>query len=171
MGMPAQCSLVAQAEQQDKIAADWMLNYETYKHDLDMSIEEITHRRETCLSGVRGSMPGDDTGNRGRALAADEIVRKQKWVGVVASVEQALPQHLQVFLKLRRDYRHRKGPNGWMPIVQIRYATEMARMTHGREENTYRSASRLADYWDEIVNYTVRRAIAEGLLGKGRNGP
>jgi hypothetical protein len=135
---------------------------------LDKTEEEIMHQRGVNVTGIRGSRHGDDTASRGQALAADDLEHNRKWIAVVEEIEKAIPQHLQVFLRLRRDYRYRKGPNGWMPIVQHRFAVEMAQLTRNQEENTYRSASRLSDYWDEIVNYTVRKAIAEGLFSKGR---
>jgi len=160
--------LVQQNEARDQIAAEWLLETDLRRIELQITEEKILECRGSNETGIRGSKPGDETANRGQAMAAPDITRTKKWLAVIDRIEKALPQHLKVLLRLRREYRHRRGPNGWMPIVQHRYAEVMAKLTCQREEETYRSASRMADYWDEIVNFTVREAIEEGNYTRGR---
>ena len=157
-------SLVAQAEHQDRMAADWLLNYDIYRDAFVQEEKNLIEERAADQAGRRGTKIGDDTAYRGQALAAEQREIKRRWLAVVEETEKALPLHLRVFLGLRREYRTRKGPNGWVPAVQCRFAAIMARRTGSSEFETYRSASRLADYWAEIVNFTVRKAIAEGLF-------
>lgn len=149
---------------QNAIAAGWLLWIEERRAETKEQEADIIGRSAgPDMSGIRGSMPGKTTENRGQEVITKTAYEKA-WIQLIDDVSDQLPIHLKVFLKLRQDYRFSRGRNGWMCQVQQKFAQEMADLTGLSTEHTYRSPTRLADYWDEIVEITAREAIARQLF-------
>ena len=54
----------------------------------------------------------DPTGRKGIMLATlDDLRATERWLEWCQEVEAALPWKMQIFLRLRREYRHRRGPH------------------------------------------------------------
>lgn len=87
------------------------------------------------------------------------------WIALAEHVEADLSVRDQIILRLRRKYRHRRGPYGWTEPMAKEYAEEVARLTgQTAAEVGTRHRNTLASWWNRIITYTVREAIRQKLL-------
>ena len=87
------------------------------------------------------------------------------WIALAEHVEADLSVRDQIILRLRRKYRHRRGPYGWTEPTAKEYAEEVARLTgQTAAEVGTRHRNTLASWWNRIITYTVREAIRQKLL-------
>lgn len=144
----------------NKLASDWLLHYHQRKQDyLDIRDEILnqTPKPPENSTGGPGGYQSDTTGQRAVRLAQYE--NDGSWLKVIEEVEVALPNNLQIYLEIKREYRFvrgRRGHRGWVTGVQRRYADKT-----GRWIEAPRTFLR---WWDRIIEYTVRTAAKKGLL-------
>lgn len=114
-------------------------------------------------SGGSRSGVSDKTGNTGAKLAA--LDQKELWVTLIDEVERKLPPKMQIFLKLRREYRGYNGRQGWAAPVQFRYAELVAQLEGKRPEDVWISSrATFHKWWSRIVTYTAVIAAKNDLL-------
>lgn len=157
-------SLEAEAKAESREVANWLLYIEERE-------AKYRQRREDALSlpavqydrvGGRGGGVSDPTAEAAIAAADPET---EAWIDLIHEVERRLPLKMQVFLRLRRKYRHNVGRRGWVAQIQHEFADEMSRIT-GKEVEVLWVDSRTTFYawWERIVNYAARLAAKRGLL-------
>jgi len=149
----------------NRIAAEWLLYYHEKKKKYHEKYDRILNAYSHILerTGGRGNMPSDITGRKGIKLA--EMDAMHKWLELVEEVEQKLPWKKQIFLRLRREYRHARGPKGWTSAIQWKYTQEVAALMGKDPEDTWIENPRTFwVWWREIVDYTVRLAAKRKLL-------
>ena len=143
----------------------WLLYYHDRK-------KEYTARRVALLLSSpapsdgqpRGTDTTDTTGGKGQKLA-ELYEQAGEWLDLIAEVEQGLPWKMQIFLRLRREYRYARGRNGWTAPVQRKFAEEVAAKLRKDPEDTWiESRNTFTRWWDKIVEYAVRKAAKRGLL-------
>jgi hypothetical protein len=108
----------------------------------------------------------DPTGRKGIRLAAlDDLRTTERWLEWCREAEAALPWKMQIFLRLRREYRHRRGPHGWTAAVQHRYAQEIAERLGKRVEDVWiEDRNTFTGWWNRILQFGAIRAAKLGLL-------
>ena len=113
----------------------------------------------------------DTTGDRAISMASlvEELLAEReellKWVMLIRDVEAGLPWKQLTFLKLRREYRFRRGRNGWVAPVQHKYCEAVARKEKKRVEDVWiNDRNTFSDWWRLIVEYTARNAAKRNLL-------
>ena len=161
------------------IISDWLLNYEDYLADYEYRRAQLAEARETIIdatprlspddpaSGRNSVRPvSDPTGRKGIRLAAlDDLRTTERWLEWCQEVEAALPWKMQIFLRLRREYRHRRGPHGWTAAVQHRYAQEIAERLGKRVEDVWiEDRNTFTGWWNRILQFGAIRAAKLGLL-------
>lgn len=163
-------ALDVEIKQDNRIVAGWLLYYHERKQEYLEQREAILHSSPPCLSDA---MPGsknavsDPTGRKGQKLA--DLQETERWLALVEEVERRLPWKMQIFLILRRECRfntkNRPGRPSWVPVVQRRFAQELAARLNKAEEDVWiNSPATFHEMWDRIVNYTARLAAKRGLL-------
>lgn len=143
----------------------WLLYYPERKKEYCCRREEIIHTYAPAYNIVPGGKNkiGDPTGRKGQKLA--DLQETERWLELVEEVERRLPWKMQVFLNLRREYRHARGRQGWTAAVQWRFSHQLAEQLGKRPEDTWvESRNTFTRWWDRIVEYTVRLAAKNGLL-------
>lgn len=89
----------------------------------------------------------------------------ERWLALCEEVEERIPWKMQVFLRLRRDYRTAQGRHGWAAAVQRRFAKELAQRLKKREQDVWvESLETFSRWWARIVEYAARLASKKGLL-------
>ena len=108
----------------------------------------------------------DPTGRKGIMLATlDDLRTTERWLEWCQEVEAALPWKMQIFLRLRREYRHRRGPHRWTAAVQHRYAQEIAERLGKRVEDVWiEDRNTFTGWWNRILQFGAIRAAKLGLL-------
>lgn len=157
--------LDTEVKRDNRKVAGWLLFYEERKAEYEKQREAIIESSPPCfLDAVPGeNAVTDPTGRKAVNLA--RLHETEKWLRLVEEVESRLPLKMQVFLRLRREYRYRRGRNGWVAPVQWRYAQEIARILGKNPEDTWvESRTTFYYWWDRIVDYTARLAAKRGLL-------
>lgn len=141
----------------------WLLWHEERQADYARRYELIMAGRAKP-EGIPGTgYISDPTASQGIKLARLNKLRKQ--LELVEEVERRLAPKMQVFLRLRRKYRYRRGRNGWVAAVQHEYCAEMARLLGKQERDVWiESRNTFNGWWNRIVDYTVRLAAKRGLL-------
>lgn len=163
-----QLDLIEEARHENHIVAGWLLWYNERKQEYEQRREELLYSSKT-LEMVAGAPVGfgggysDPTGAKASKLA--ELRKTEQWLRLVEEVELRLPPKMQIFLRLRREYRYSKGRNGWVAPVQWKFAHEMAKIQGKKPEDTWIESRRTFwVWWDRIVEYTARIAAKRGLL-------
>lgn len=157
-------TLDQEAKKDNRIAAGWLLYYHERKKEYDSRREAILYASPDPPDGQpRGTATGDTTGSKGARLA--ELHADGAWLALIEDVERRLPWKMQIFLRLRREYRFARGRRGWTAAVQWRYAEEVAaRLKKDPTDTWIESRSTFSRWWDRIVEYTVRAALKKNLL-------
>ena len=157
-------TLDQEAKKDNRIAAGWLLYYHERKKEYDSRREDILYASPGPADGQpRGTATGDTTGSKGARLA--ELCEDGDWLALIEDVERRLPWKMQIFLRLRREYRFARGRRGWTAAVQWRYAEEVAaRLEKDPTDTWVESRSTFSRWWDRIVEYTVRAALKKNLL-------
>lgn len=152
------------AKRENKKVEGWLLFYEDrLKEYEDERAEIIRTTSPSLFDGLKGTGTGDPTGVQGVKLA--ELQEREQWLRLVEKVERKLPQKLRVYLRVRREYRHARGSQGWVVRVQRDYAETMAKLTGLPEERHWIDSRRTFwVWWERIVEYAARMAAKEGLL-------
>ena len=144
----------------------WLLWYHERKREYLNTREAIIHSSGPTLHEVvRGNETNisDPTGRKGEKLG--DLKRTAEWLKLVEEVEARLPWKLEIFLRLRRDYRFARGRNGWTAAVQWKFAQEVAKQLGKKPSETWvESRSTFWSWWNQIVDYTARLAAKRGLL-------
>lgn len=144
--------------------AGWLLHYDERKAD-------YLRRRANALLGSNSRLSlapghssiGDPTGRKGERLLDLEAVGQ--WLELVEEVEVRLPQKMQVYLRVRRDYRSCIGRRGWVSQMQRQYAAEMSKVTGKQVEMVWvDSRQTFWVWWERIVEFGARLAAKRGLL-------
>jgi len=161
------------------IISDWLLNYEDYLVDYEYRRAQLAEARETVIDATPRPSPddpasgrnsvrtvSDPTGRKGIMLATlDDLRTTERWLEWCQEVEAALPWKMQIFLRLRREYRHRRGPHGWTAAVQHRYAQEIAERLGKRVEDVWiEDRNTFTGWWNRILQFGAIRAAKLGLL-------
>jgi hypothetical protein len=163
-------TLAEEHKNENRIVSAWLLYYHDRKKDYE-------RRREVILQSSSASRiseaPGhasvsDTTGRKGDKLA--ELAEDAgAWLALIAEVEERLPWKMQIFLRLRREFRYARsrgrGRPAWIPHVQRHYAEEVAAVLKRSEEDVWVSrVETFGDWWKMIIEYTGRLAGKRGLL-------
>lgn len=148
--------LQEEVKRDSKIAAGWLLYYEERKKEYERQREAILHSSGPCLTEVTpaGKSIGDPTGRK--VVRLGELQYAEEWLKLVEEVERRLPPKMQIFLQLRREYRHRRGRHGWVAPVQWKYAEKTGQWVENRRT--------FYVWWNRIVAYTVILAAKRKLL-------
>jgi hypothetical protein len=159
-------TLEQEVKDDNRVVAGWLLYYHERKADYERRRETILHSSgASAFDGQpRGTDLGDTTGRKGDKLA-ELHERTGDWLELVEDVERRLPWKMQIFLRLRREYRYARGRNGWTAAVQHKYADEIAARLKKKPEDTWiESRNTFTRWWDKIIEYTGRLAAKKGLL-------
>ncbi|MHB1044134.1 MAG: hypothetical protein ACYC0Q_15035 [Eubacteriales bacterium] len=155
-----------QIRKDNKIVSAWLLHYHERRQDYSRRKEEIIHSYAShpAVSVIRSrKRHGDPTGKKGEKLV--ELHETERWLELVEKVEKQLPVKLQVFLVLRREYRHARGRRGWTSAVQWKFSQEVAKRIGEKPEDVWvESRNTFTRWWDRIVEYAARLAAKSGLL-------
>lgn len=158
---------------------DFLLNYDDWVRSVEKARELRAERRvDIILSTPRRDekdpQPGRNSARRVgnptlakalRLLALGDTSETEAWLQLVRDVEDALPWKMQIFLRLRREYRDRRGPHGWTAAVQHRYAQEVAAKLGKRPEDTWiEDRKTFAEWWQRILRYAALKAAKRGLI-------
>lgn len=150
-------------ERENHVARQWLLFVEERKEDYLQARENILGASpSTSTVDISTLVPGsisDKTGNQGAALGS--LQGQEKWLQLISEFEQSLPREKLIFLRIRRDYRHCRGKNGWSSAVQYRFARELEEKLGKdgiRHRNTY------ANWLNQMVQELAREALRRGLL-------
>lgn len=161
---PLDCEI----REDNKIVAGWLLYYQERKKNYFNRRSEIIHSTAPRPQGnVSEACVADKTACQGVKLA--QLQETERWLALVEEVEQRLPCKMQILLRLRREYLYntKKGPGrpSWVPVVQRRYAQELAvQLKKAPEDVWINSPATFHEMWDRIVNYAARIAAKRGLL-------
>lgn len=153
---------------ENRLCAGWLLFCEERK------LEQVAHRHDVLdsigsASGYQESIAskysvGDPTYEKAKRLIG-RYEKYNEWLKLVKFIEENLPDHLRIFLKLRRQYRFSSGRHGWTVPVQMKFAEEYAMHTGRTQEEVWienRHTFKL--WWKTIINITARYAAKKGLL-------
>jgi hypothetical protein len=157
--------LITDFKKQDKLAAEWLLNYHDRKEQHRIKQEIFSVLSATTYSGLpHGTDIGMPTENKGVALA--ELEEKELWLKTIEDAESTLSEKKQAFIEFRRraeqlDFVKEVGRPGWVDYVQVRYA-DWHEKKYGKAYLP--SKNTLHSWWNEIVDVTVRIAIRRGCL-------
>lgn len=155
--------LAVDFKKQDRIAAEWLLNY----HDRRRAYIDAQESYTALSATVNTGMPhGSGTSNptEQRALSLAELERQKMWIMTVEDTESVFGDKKKTFLDLRRQAAliesGEVGRPGWVDYVQAKYAD-----WHERQYGKACVPAKITLYrwWDEIVEVAVRIAIKRGL--------
>lgn len=159
--------LQEELKREDKITAEWLLFYSERKKEYKDRHKEILYSSNPTISD---GMPkaehntSDPTSKKAITLV-DELAEMGKWIEVIEKVRDGIHPKLQIFLRLRQEYRHARGRKGWVAPVQWRYAEEVAKMLNKDPRDTWiESRKTFTRWWDNLVKTTARQAAKKGLL-------
>lgn len=158
---------IADCDRQNRIAGGWLLYYDDRLEELTLQVQDIQEASAASMNSAQcrnGSGISDPTARKALALATPELIQQENWLALIREVEAKLPDQYRIFLFWRRKYRYYRGRKGWIPLVQRKFAADMAKIAGQDEEEVWRSERTLGVYWDKMVDYTVRLAIKRGLL-------
>lgn len=151
---------------------DWVRFVECAKRERAADRADIIHSTPRRAEG--DPMPGFSSARRVsnptltkvlKLLSLGDCRETERWLALVAEVEEALPWKMQIFLRLRREYRDRRGPHGWTAAVQHRYAQEVAAKLGKRPEDTWiEDRKTFAEWWQRILRYAALKAAKRGLI-------
>lgn len=145
----------AQEQKARRTVEHWLL----WCHEEEQKLADM---REEVLDGVfPGSIiktvcvPSTGVSNptalHGEALG--DLQEREQWLRCVKEVESSLPAKLRTFLRLKRDYRY--VMKSWTKRVQQRFEAELG---YAGTRQTY------WNWWQSIVDYTMRVAMRQNLL-------
>ncbi|PKM83814.1 MAG: hypothetical protein CVU88_01090 [Firmicutes bacterium HGW-Firmicutes-13] len=141
----------------------WLLYYHDRKTEYEQKREDILEANPgSSMVDISISRIGrtDKTGDKAVKLA--DLEHTGKWLEFIEEVGTYLTPEQQVFLRLRREYKHCQGRKGWTSAVQYRFTEEMARRTGS--EVWIESRNTFTNWWKTIVNETAREALRRGML-------
>lgn len=154
--------------------SEWLLDYPQRKNAYIEALEairEFTELSSTQYTGLPGGCgvgrPSEEKGLRlvRIGITEEELQLQEKWLEVVELAEQTMSEKKLVFLELRRGAENleltRGGKHPWVTYVQVRYADWHYRR-FGRASVPSRQT--MIDWWNAMVNVTVRLAIRKGCL-------
>ncbi len=151
------------SKQENRVAEDWLLYRAEKEEEIAAAREDILGRSPSSsvvdMSNVTGSCKTDKTGRQGVLLG--ELQIREQWLSLVSEYEESLPREKQIFLRLRREYRHYKGNRGWTSAIQYKFGEQLDREM-GREGIRHRNT--LSTWWREIVQELAREALRRGML-------
>lgn len=157
----------------NRVVEDWILwvierkqSYLNYKNEILES-----HRAPNVAVDLKQkNKTSDPTATKGLKLSSLELQKMEEWIQLIEEVETRLSPKMQIFLKLRREHRFASGRNGWTASVQLKFANELARLTHQKPEDTWiQSRNTFTLWWSKIIDYTARLAAKRGLLTKDKD--
>lgn len=156
-----------QVKRENKEVAGWLLFYEERKQAYHRMRQDILASGLTGFIVVTGGEQGasDPTGRKVALLG--RLERMEKWLVLVEEIERRLPWKMQIFLRLRREYRYRRGRLGWVAPVQHKYAEAVAKNEGKPVEDVWvEDRTTFYRWWERIVEYTAREAAKRGLLSE-----
>ena len=157
-----------QKTQDNRTVESWLLFAEDRLTEYQARRQQILDSSPAPPDGMPGApyRKSDSTGSKGQALAA--LAEDEGWLVFIKDFNNSLAEtapHLFVVLRLRQEYRHRRGPNGWTGPCMARFPRELATMTGESEAKHFKgSRSTFHCYWREVVDLAAREAIRRGLL-------
>ena len=158
---------------------DFLLNYDDWVRYYEQAKANHAGARGSILHSTPRRNAGDPQPGRSstrrvsnptlakvlRLLALGDLSETEAWLQLVQDVEAALPWKMGIFLRLRREYRDRRGPHGWTAAVQHRYAQEVgARLGKPVEDTWIEDRNTFTDWWNRILRYAAIKAAKRGLL-------
>lgn len=154
-----------QVKDENKETSDWLLFYEERKREFIQSHNNILLLGLTgpvrATSGEHGI--SDPTGRKVTFL--ERLDRTEKWLHLVEEIERRLSPKMRIFLRLRREYRYRRGRYGWVAPVQHKYAEAVAQLEGKAVEDVWiEDRHTFQKWWQRIVEYTAREAAKRGLF-------
>jgi hypothetical protein len=162
-------ALDAEIKNDNRIVAGWLLFYHERKQEYLEQRELLLHSTPKPEGPGSGQTYRISNPTASKAAKLADLQETEKWLALVEEVERRLPWKMQIFLILRRECRfntkNRPGRPSWVPIVQRRFAQELAARLNKAEEDVWiNSPATFHEMWDRIVNYTARLAAKRGLL-------
>ncbi|MDR3565557.1 MAG: hypothetical protein P4N59_29535 [Negativicutes bacterium] len=154
---------------QNRFATRWLLEYTERRIDYMDRMAEFSVLSATKYSGMpKGTDVGRPIENLGISLVSMEETRL--WVMAIEDTEKCLGEKKLAFLNVRR-WVHRQqevgntenGRPGWVDESQARYADWFYRRF---DTVSCPSRNTMFKWWEEIINVTVRIAIARGCSFK-----
>jgi len=151
-------------EKERRIVSGWLLYVDDRRQEYQQKKENITISTGPGLVKIPDtkeiSKPTERT-----ALKLAELHNTEKWLQLVEDVEANLPHRRLVFLRLRREYRHNRGRQGWTVSVQRRFASEMVRRGGGEEEDHWiNTRETFWKWWNDIILFALGMAKGRGLI-------
>lgn len=157
----------------------FLLYPDRLKESLEAKRKDLAEQRDDVIEASPQRLLCDPVGGRRSArrmnnptlqkvlklLKLGDTRQLEEWLALVQEVEENLPPKMQIFLRLRREYRDRRGPYGWVAPVQHRYAQEVAALLGKRPEDTWiESRQTFSEWWQRILQYTALKAAKRGLI-------
>lgn len=159
------CKIDKEAKNENKIVESWLLWYHERKQTYEELRAELESIRSSCGYVIAKPPEMSDPTARRVVELVDKLAHMEKWLKLVEDVERNLPWKMQIFLRLRRDYRYARGRRGWTAAVQWKFASEVAERLGKEPEDTWvESRNTFTEWWNRIVEYAVRLALRRGLL-------
>jgi hypothetical protein len=137
-------------ERRKKIVSKWLLYYPDYKAEYNTELNRIAHPQLKTDGLPRATNTKDVTGEKIAALVDGP---ESKWLKLVEDVTRDISPRMQIYLKLRQEYRH--GRNWFIPIQQ-KYCYAVAELRGKEPEDCWvdrRSTFYL--WWEDIINYGI----------------
>ena len=164
------------------VVAGWLLHYHEKKRDFEDALRDYENTElgvgssRLELVPIRGSLPGDRTGEQAVRLAdaTARLERQRAWLKLVEDMEASLPPKMRLFLKLRwevvekdgkiKSGRYRGRP-AWIPYVQYNYCHGVAKLTGKRPEDCWIESPKIfTGFWNRVVAYAAHLAAKRGLV-------
>ena len=151
-------------KRQDRIAAEWLLNYHDRRRAYIDAQESYTALSATAITGMpHGS--GTSNPTEQRALSLAELERQKMWIMTVEDTEAIFGEKKKAFIEMRRFAENintgEVGRPGWVDYVQARYADWHERQ-YGKA--FVPSKKTMQNWWNDIIEVAVRVAIRRGIL-------
>lgn len=158
------------AKERKDVVADWLLNKDDYIAAYIEQRNEVLQATQggnltlgTTIQTGRTSNPTEHTALCLLAIGRDDEFNQ--WVEFCTQVEHMLALKQRILLELRREYRDKRGPDGWIVPVQARYAERMAVATGKSDAECWvESRVTLWRWWEEIIADATILAAQRGLL-------
>lgn len=154
-------------------AADWLLNYQQKKImyiEAVESMQEFSPLVATNYSGMpKGMVTSNPSQDKGMVLInfglrKPELELQRKWLITIDDTEKTLSEKKMVYLELRRravNIEPNRIRPSWVDYVQAKFADWHYRQY---QKEFVPCKQSMVDWWNDIINVTVRIAIRRGAL-------
>ncbi len=147
-------------ERRKKIVSKYLLFYPDIKKQYIKERSDILQSSSAPPDGLpRGTKTSDTTGDRAqRSMSLPDA----DWMKLVEDVAKDISPRMQIYLKLRQEYRH--GRNWFIP-VQSKYCYAVAEAEGIEPEACWVGGRQyFFIWWEQICNYAIVRATERNLF-------